>query len=149
MNITYEEFLNKISDAKIGYNTKTEIDDINEKMFVAPVPSFYEEKWHSKTKPKFDFIIQYWRTGGVRGGSCWDNSDPKPYSTTDETPKSFEDLDKILEAVYPSISFLKYKKIENLIRTGEATDYQYYGNRDDYQYRYIDLKGLFWFLTEN
>ena len=79
-------------------------------------------------------------TGGVSGGSCWDNSNPQPY--TEDTIPSFDVLDIFLKEVYPTISYLDYKKIASLIHTNEESDYEYYGNCTDYKIEYIILSDL-------
>lgn len=146
-NMNYTEFLELLTKNKIDFNNRTHIPDIDEKFFKAQRHSL---RWIEvdESERKIDFIIQHWLTGGVSGGSCWDSSDPRPY-TENNTPKGFEALDKILEVVCPTISFLQYKKLSELINSASATNYEYYGNRDDYEYQYVNLKDLYDFLLKN
>ena len=142
--MTYIEFINKITKSGIEINPNGgRTDDF----FHFPEGN----KYNSQMKPKFDFILQSWRTGGVDGGSCWDSSDPQEYTIGDEhRPKSFSDLDKILTKFSPKITFLQYKVIENdLVHSGSNIEYEYYGNRTDYSYQYVKLLDLFDYLTTN
>jgi hypothetical protein len=134
----YKEFINKIKAAEIDINPQVYRSDIAEKLFI---------KGDYK-KPRTDFICQYWEVGGVSGGSCWETSDPQPYHTNEDRPKTFNELDAILELIYPQIGFLQYKHIESMVVYDEATEYEYYGNRTDYEYRWLDLKLLYAYVVE-
>lgn len=90
-------------------------------------------------------IYMRWKTGGVRGGSCWDSSKPEPY-TTDEP--SFKVLDLVLKEICPDISFLIFKGIEKLINVSETSDWEYYGNRTNFSIKYIVLSDLITYLEE-
>ena len=91
-------------------------------------------------------IYMRWETGGVSGGSCWDNSNPQPY-TTDGEP-SFKVLDLVLKELYPDISYLMFKGIEKLINSNEETDWEYYGNCTEFSIKYIVLSELIDYLEE-
>ena len=82
-------------------------------------------------------IYMRYESGGVRGGSCWDSSNPTPY-TNDDVP-NFEVLDIFLKEVCPQISYLKYKEIENSILDSTDSEWEYYGNRTDFEIKYIRL----------
>lgn len=147
--MTYEQFIQKIKDIGIEINKKTDLDDINEKMFAGDVPHWYDDRNWKKVKPRFDFILEYWSIGGVKGGSWTEDSNPQSYIENGNQPKTFEDLDKILENLNPNITFLQYRKLEQLVQIKEATEYEYYGNCTNYCYRYINLKELYNFLVDN
>lgn len=91
-----------------------------------------------------------WCTGGVSGGSCWDSSNPSAYSS-DETKPDNNALTEILEKLFPDISGIKVIKIlkhPELYIRDTRTDYQYYGNRDDYETEELNLKVLYEILYE-
>lgn len=97
-----------------------------------------------KTKDKEPILVQYWSTGGVSGGSCWDSSDPQPYTSNEGPPLAFESLDKLLMAVCPTISFLQYRVLSGkVIESGEETEYEYYGNCTCYAYQLVRVKRLY------
>lgn len=136
--MTYSDFIFKITSAGIPINQKT-LDDIDEKLFT-----------HSGKKmvPRYDFICQYFSVGGVSGGSCWETSNPQPYRDDSERPNVFAALDNVLENVCPQITFLQYRKIEPLIQKFEATEYEYYDNRTDYEVWVVNLRSLYDKLLE-
>jgi len=92
-------------------------------------------------------IYMRWETGGVSGGSYLESSNPQRYNNYDSEPK-FKVLDLILEKLKPNITYLQYKKIENMIHTNEETEYEYYGNSTDWLVKYIILSELETFLNE-
>lgn len=88
-----------------------------------------------------------WSTGGMSGGSCW-GDEATPYSN-DYTPKCFLSLDKLIEMLCPNISFLVYKELEReLVNEDSTTDYEWYGNLNNYAVKTVDLKDLLMFLLE-
>lgn len=92
-------------------------------------------------------VYSRYETGGVKGGSCWDNSNPQPY--TEECPKDhMAILDILLTEVMPSIGFSQYKRIQTLIESNEDSSWEYYGNHTDYLIEYILLSELEKVLTE-
>ncbi len=92
-------------------------------------------------------IYQRVHTGGVEGGSCWDESDPRPY-TVDEADYPFTVLDMVLEELVPNLSYSKFKEIQKLIHTNDETEYEYYGNCTEYEVRYIILQELIELLNK-
>ncbi len=86
-------------------------------------------------------IYMRWCTGGVSGGSCWDSSNPRPYSREDCKP-NFTVLDIVLKELIPTITYLQYKEIEQLIHTNHETQHEYYGNSIDFEIVYIILSEL-------
>ncbi len=87
-------------------------------------------------------IYTRYETGGYRGGSCWDSSDPQPYSEEPPSDK-FKVLDMVLEELMPNITYLQFKKIDALIHSEEESENEYYGNCTDYKVEYIVLSELY------
>lgn len=85
-------------------------------------------------------VYMRFEIGGVSGGTCWDTSDPTPYSN-DQQPE-FVALDLAIKEINPNVSYLKYKEIEEIISINYETDYEYYGNYTDFEIRYILLSQL-------
>jgi len=93
-------------------------------------------------------IAIYWQTGGIGGGSCWDNGDEDPHYNMGSNPEpEFTDIDKVLEHFVPNITFLQYKRLlQDCIEQGETTLNDYYGNHTDYAYKVIKLEALFKYM---
>lgn len=84
-----------------------------------------------------------WETGGMQGGSCWNDDEPTSYSSS-ETEPDFESFDQLLEKVCPNISFLQYKNICSQVgRKYDSSLGEYYGNCTNYAHKYIDMKELY------
>ena len=123
-----------LSEADIEeINNDPSIDGWREGIFTQPtyIPV------HIKTP----VIYQRYETGGVSGGSCWEDSDPQPYSVDERPP--FKVLDLVLRKICPDISYLKYREIEGLIHTNSESEYEYYGNSTDWEVKYIILEDLY------
>ena len=127
------------------------------KEFVAEVKSFgvYIDKaiarsWRQDKVEEGEFIQASWVTGGMSGGSCWDDgSEDHHYGVSSSPEPEFDALDTILEKLYPEITFMIYKRMaQDLIKTSEYTDNEYYGNYYEYTVKYVDLKDLYKFLQE-
>ncbi len=89
-----------------------------------------------------------WVTGGLTGGSCYGDSADQPVDPEEEP--EFEELDKVLEAICPNITFLQYKKLVASVvsRDREDRDYCYYGNYYDKTTKSVDLNTLEQYLKE-
>jgi hypothetical protein len=98
------------------------------------------------SKEEIEAIKCEWVSGGTSGGSCWGGvaeqrgSDPEA---------DFDSLDEILEELFPNITYLKYKKIEKLIRTYDYNIPEYYGNCTTYTVNYIKVEELYNFFVES
>ena len=102
----------------------------------------FREPYGIPTHIKELVIYSRYETGGVSGGSCWDSSDPQPYSR--QPPKDrMRVLELVLKVLKPQISFLEYKMIDGLIEDNYNTQYEYYGNSTDYCIEYIKLSELY------
>lgn len=94
-------------------------------------------------------LMVEWSTGGTSGGSCWDDSNPQPYST-DNAPEELTDLDRILEKYWPEISFLQYRVLAaKLVKGGSYTEYEYYGNSTNRSFKLLWLRDLYTTLLEH
>lgn len=71
------------------------------------------------------------------GNSCWGSSGCSSYTAEDIPKDRMKVLDIILEKFYPDISFLKFRQIEQLIKTTTDSDGDYYGNSTEYRIEYI------------
>lgn len=91
-------------------------------------------------------VYQRYEKGGYSGGSCWDDSDPQPYYNS--FIPDFTILDLVLMEIAPNITYLQYKKIEQLIVHSEKTEYEYYGNQTDFGMKFIILDDLINLLKE-
>jgi hypothetical protein len=98
---------------------------------------------YSNTYYNGTIYSEYWRTGGVGGGSCWDEGDSHHYALDGDEPIKDWCLDKFLEENYPDVTYLKYKKIQEHIGYAEWTEYEYYGNSTNYARYKLDLKKLY------
>lgn len=117
--MTYQEFLEKIETAGI-----------------------IRKDWNGNYP---ELITKDWTTGGRTGGG-WDrDNDEDTYSPIKgESEPDFEDLDKVLELVYPKIGFLEYKAlIKELVTVSEHEVDDYYGNYEEYSRKEIKLEELY------
>lgn len=91
------------------------------------------------------YLYIYWCTGGISGGSCWDDgSGPDPhYAMTGDKEPEFEDFDKVLLSICPNIPYLQYKNVSTIIKYGEYGEGEYYGNSTNYAYKCVLLRDLF------
>lgn len=137
-NLTFEEFVKKceLILEKFSGNGQLEYSHYKDELY---------EYSNRKTQPKKIEEIRLthkYETGGVSGGSCWDDSDPQSYTVSDPDDK-FEILDYLLSELNPRISFLQYKKLEGQIKREEKTDQEYYGNRTEYVVLSIPLQLIY------
>lgn len=124
--------------------TKEQITKINDKCYPQGVfvqPNYVPIKYNEPV------IYMRWSPGGVSGGSCWDSSDPRRYDNDDKEP-NFMALDEVLKIVAPNITYLQYKDLEKLIHSNSETEYEYYGNSEDWEVKYLVLSDLEKFLKE-
>lgn len=88
-----------------------------------------------------EIITVEWCTGGASGGNCWGDS-PEPRDG--DEPEELVVFDKIIEAVVPDISFLKYKNLCNeVMKSTTYTQSEYYGNYYNYSVKYVIIYDLF------
>ena len=102
------------------------------------------------------------RTGGYSGGSCWDddNSYARPYETGDSVTSDdlISFIEHILYALFGRnhafadipvlLEELKKLSWQDGIKEDNETEYEYYGNYDNYQVYYIGLWNFYQFLAK-
>lgn len=87
-----------------------------------------------------------YKTGGVEGGSCWESSNPEPF-TLEPPADRFKVLDMVLAKLKPNITYLQFKQIEEMVHSNAERQYEYYGNSSDWKVEYIILSELEEFLN--
>jgi hypothetical protein len=88
-----------------------------------------------------------WVTGGEQGGNCWDDN-ASPCGVDAEIEPEFKQLDEILTAISPGITFLQYKSLMTKVVYDTETEYEYYGNYADYGTKKISIDDVWNFLQE-
>lgn len=88
--------------------------------------------WGAKPDGEPLSFVRAAECGGVSGGSCWDSSNPQAYHTEIADPGLGSVLDKFLEAHFPKLTFLDYRKLMRAVQVSSYSDRGYYGNRTDY-----------------
>lgn len=86
-------------------------------------------------------VYMRWETGGISGGSCWDSSNPMPYTNKEPKPR-FTVLTQVIKVLKPDLTFFEYEEIKDMIISTDKTEWEYYGNSTDYGIEYIKLKDL-------
>ena len=56
-----------------------------------------------------------------------------------DTVIHFNIVDGELKELMPNISFLQFREIENLIKSSQKTDWEYYGNSTEFEIEFIVL----------
>lgn len=116
---------------------KSTIDEINKKcpygqgIFFQPsgIPTDIKEL----------VIYSRYTTGGVTGGSCWGDSNLRPY-TCEPDKEHMAVLDIVLEALKPDIRYLDAVKLRRMTSNNNQTKSDdYYGNYSEYYIEWISL----------
>lgn len=94
-----------------------------------------------------DYIrSEEWCLGGSTG-NCWNN---RKVHYDSEPQKEFEELDKVLEIVWPDISYLEYKKLnKSIVSIEERYEHDYYAAGVTYAYWQVSLDDLYSYIKEN
>lgn len=131
------------------------LDSIGVTFYIKPKPQFWGDKDLTPKKKKEllsldeHYLYAKWTSGGISGGSCWDNSsEDRHYTTTGESEPEFEDLDTILTVICPNLTFLQYKKLLTIVKRDGYSVKEYYGNSTEYSFKTIKLRDLFDKLVE-
>ena len=117
------------------------------------------EEWQKRNI----FIWVDCRTGGASGGSCYDegpNDGARPYEgeSMDYNDFIYDYLkyvfDDILIKYAPDktsteLCDILYSNYSGIVRNDSRTNYEYYGNYDNYECYWITLEDLFLFITQN
>jgi hypothetical protein len=132
----YENFLNKCKELGSSFEGDGNFEES------------YRASWrYDSKKVNEPRLYVEWSTGGISGGSCWESSDPQPY-TSNSQPKELAILDAILEEICPNISFLQYKNLTStLVKCDTRSECEYYGNQTDYATKSVDVKDLYDYLS--
>jgi hypothetical protein len=123
-----DEFMAKVNELKVNVlrNTKSTFRNIKK----------------SESVEADDIIRMSWRTGGVSGGSCYGGSTYYPVEC--EPEPDFDDLDAILMAICPKMSFLEYKALSGaIIEVDSEHQSEYYGNSTTYATKSVRIGSLF------
>lgn len=93
-------------------------------------------------------VSDRWITGGLGGGSCWDEGEDRHYSIKADTPLEFNRFDELLEKLVPDLSFFKYKRLKSkCVELKSDCDDDYYGNYTNHAFWECNLKTLYDELT--
>jgi hypothetical protein len=83
-----------------------------------------------------------WVTGGIGGGSCWnegDDDDSIYYELHSDAPEKIVLLEEFLQNEFPLV---KYDELDSYIKELDYRDNEYYGNHTDYSCAYITFDEL-------
>lgn len=100
------------------------------------------------------YIYSKYCIGGMTGGSCWNDSQPKYSTWGAEDPKTISGiLADIVEEYCPNISFVKGTKLMTKLLEKEDTENEtipeYYGNSTEYKIHKIKVVDIYDILVEN
>jgi hypothetical protein len=101
----------------------------------------FKEPFGVPNEEKRLLVYSRYETGGYSCGNCWGDS-AEPY-VNEKPDNHFKVLDLVLEKIAPTITYLEYKKITELIHSNTQTDWEYYGNSTDWAIEYIVLEELY------
>lgn len=91
-------------------------------------------------KIKEPVIYRRYNTGGENGGSCW-GAEPKAY--TADPPEPWIAIDHVLEVIKPDCTFLQFRKIEQAVNRLSDSNWEYYGNYDNFNIEYIEMSKVY------
>ena len=96
------------------------------------------------------YLYIRWNTGGISGGSCWDDgTEDRHYHTTGEHEPNFDSLYQLLELVCPKITFIQYNILmSKVLEVDSYTDYEYYGNSTNYCIKTVNLGKMYDIMSE-
>lgn len=151
--MTYQEFTEKVKEIA-GATSKYGNSELQH-LGLRKIPRYYGEWSHVAGKEsnyeQTKYVLRVsWSTGGITGGSCWDDGNRTHHNyTSDNPPAEFTLLDQILEHFNSNISFLQYKLLnQTLIEHDSYTEDEYYGNSTSYARKTIELEKLYEYMKE-
>lgn len=98
---------------------------------------------------KNSVLKENWSTGGIGGGSCWDEGESEHYATPGNDEPDFSDLDTILlHCCEKPPNFMEYKEILKIKEEFDYSQNEYYGNSTSYRVKFITVKKLYEKLNE-
>jgi len=156
--MTYQDFINEVANIADG-GSKHELRRLGT---LKKNPNRYSWRSHgdvddvtgvaeSKIESSKYVLKVSWSTGGISGGSCWDDGSQDNHHsyTTDNPPEELELLDAILNHFRPNLSFLEYKMLNSkLVEHGSYTEGEYYGNETHYATKTVELEKLYNYMKE-
>jgi hypothetical protein len=103
--------------------------------------------WEKKEYSKYKDVLQAeWYTGGMSGGNCWNDNEPR-YESSGNKPEELVLLDEILEQFNPNINFLQYKNLcSSIMSHNTRSQGEYYGNTSEYASVSVDLDQLYTYM---
>ena len=109
-----------------------------------------ERNWRNEEDEKFvPALILCWESGGTHGEGDWLAGEGRSVSYVKDSPEPmWTDLDTILEHFCPEITYLRYRKLERLVRFFTKTDNGYYGDSTTFSIKALWLKDLWKFLKD-
>ncbi len=120
--------------------TQSQIEEINKECPYGQ--GVFREPFGIPNDIKELVVYTKWESGG-RPGSCWDDEDTvNDDYTLDRPSDAFKVLDLTLKVLKPSVTFLQFKEIQNLINSNTETDYGYYGDYTEDTIEWIILSDL-------
>jgi hypothetical protein len=142
-----KEFLEKIKDLNVSFTKKK-----TNKSSYGSYYTTYDYVKSEEVKMEDGFYCK-WVSGGLTGGSCWDDgSGPDPHRPVSANQES-EDVEKYLEEILgelcPSLTFLQYKRLtRDLVERGQTGQSEYYGNYTEYSSKWVPLQKIYDRLIE-
>lgn len=123
-----DRFLNLLKAKDVYYTTlKDQIRD----------PSYkFKDKSNS-----YVIAIRY-STGGIAGGSCWDDSENYTFRSDPPDKEELNYIENALIKIAPNISFFNYFQIKQLENEDFETENEYYGNSTDYRIQFVFVEDL-------
>lgn len=119
--------------------TSKDIIEINGKVLDSWNEGVFTEPSYIPIAVKEPVVYMRWVSSGASGGDCW--GDEAEYFTGDK-PK-FNVLELTLEKIKPGLTYLEFKKVEGAIESNFESNYEYYGNYDDYSIEWITLSKIY------
>jgi hypothetical protein len=139
-----QEFLDKVWKSKVSIYRKK--SDPQNRDWFKKRDGYECARIYKNNLPKMsDAVLEEWCSGGVSGGSCWDDGKDDPHYPMEGQPEpEFTSIDGLISFLCPDISFMNYKKImAKVVKTESYSQNEYYGNSTNYTYKYAILKDLF------
>lgn len=130
---------------KLLKDLKMEFEEFYKKIeeIVSHFPSRYTDE-EDRFAVEGPCIVQVHLHDGADGGDCW-GSDATRW-VNENPPQSFLPLDEILRFFKPEISYLDYRKIEQMIEVDRSSENDYYGNYNNFKLFKLDIRKLYGFL---
>ena len=107
---------------------------------------YHLEKMPFKPYKKDDLIFStYVNTGGLSGASCWTDEPPSPYKSYEK--QDFSELKDYLKKLDIKLDNSQFHNLISKFHVGEYSEYDYYGNSDDYEISYLSIREIYDYLN--